>query len=73
VIDNCVLYGYSGKKDNAISCTNGVNTRTITCASGYYAMAGSAQGPGANATQYTKGIPYITLTGSTPFEGCAGM
>lgn len=54
-----------------MSCANGINTRTITCGTGYYAKAPISQGAGAEEYQYKNGIPTITLIGSTAFEGCA--
>eukprot|EP01127_Copromyxa_protea_P009355 TRINITY_DN21_c0_g3_i1.p1 TRINITY_DN21_c0_g3~~TRINITY_DN21_c0_g3_i1.p1 ORF type:complete len:1621 (+),score=404.04 TRINITY_DN21_c0_g3_i1:32-4894(+) len=56
LIDNCKVYGYSGKPDNAIACSNGVNTRTVTCAAGYAAVAPTTAS--------------VLLTGSAAFGGC---
>jgi hypothetical protein len=56
LIDNCKEYGFSGKDANVRSCINGVNTRTIACNAGYYAVAPSN--------------PIVTLTGSQAFTGC---
>jgi len=52
----CDVYGDSGKSDHVFSCINGVNTRTITCEVGYYAVAPVS--------------PSVQLTGSEAFQGC---
>jgi len=58
-LDNCVLYGFSGKPGNTSTCTNSINARTITCAEGFYPV-GSVMGDTS-----------ITLVGSSAFAGCA--
>jgi hypothetical protein len=58
-IDECAVYGYSGRDNNkTLSCLDGVNSRTITCQLGYY-----AQSPDK---------PSIVLGGSENFYGCFG-
>jgi hypothetical protein len=58
VIDNCLLYGFSGKPSHAYSCTSGLNRRTIQCNPGFYAVGG------------VNWAFNITLPGNTPFLGC---
>ena len=43
---------------NAVSCTPGPNSRTITCAAGFYPIGG------------VMASTQITLTGTQPFAGC---
>ena len=54
--DECAAYGYSGNAAYVTSCVSGTNNRTITCATGYAAVA--------------PNIPQIVLTGPAPFNGC---
>lgn len=58
-IDNCAVYGNSGKPQNVANCANGINYRTITCAAGYAAVLPSTVS--------------IKLTASTVFAGCQGI
>ena len=57
-IDMCMLYGYSGHQQWALSCTSGLGVRTIVCAQGYVAIQGMQ--------------PSTTLTGPVAFAGCTG-
>ena len=60
-IDECALYGYSGQPTaNILSCVQGINVRTITCKDGYSVVGGTKIGQLS-----------ITLSGNTPFRGCA--
>lgn len=56
LIDNCKEYGFSGNSANTYECVNGVNTRTIECDPGYYAVS--------------PNIDSIVLTGAAKFAGC---
>lgn len=58
-IDECALYGYTGKPSYTSACINGVDQRTITCLAGY-------------ETSVTTHATSVKLTGSQPFTGCHG-
>ena len=63
MIDNCAVYGPTGLPSfTTQSCTSGINTRTVTCAAGYWAQGSGQLTPDIN----------IDLTGNTVFAGCAG-
>eukprot|EP01127_Copromyxa_protea_P018725 TRINITY_DN5959_c0_g1_i1.p1 TRINITY_DN5959_c0_g1~~TRINITY_DN5959_c0_g1_i1.p1 ORF type:complete len:1030 (-),score=219.04 TRINITY_DN5959_c0_g1_i1:11-3100(-) len=59
-INECELYGYSGRREHAIKCEDGINERRITCANGYgeYGRANSVS---------------ITLIGTSAFGGCGEL
>jgi len=54
-INECTLYGWNNDK-NVISCVDGLNNRTITCAPGYYAIASLTRS--------------ITIVANGRFAGC---
>eukprot|EP01127_Copromyxa_protea_P008719 TRINITY_DN2003_c0_g1_i2.p1 TRINITY_DN2003_c0_g1~~TRINITY_DN2003_c0_g1_i2.p1 ORF type:complete len:450 (+),score=55.19 TRINITY_DN2003_c0_g1_i2:1130-2479(+) len=58
-LNECDLYGYSGKTENVLSCENSENSRTITCKPGYYAEAPTTRS--------------VTLTGNAVFKGCVDI
>lgn len=59
-IDECVLYGFSGKAAGTEKCIDGPDPgyRTIRCKDGYLVTGTTRR--------------EITLEGSTPFVGCTG-
>jgi len=57
-INECAVYGYSANQANTVSCTEGINQRTITCAAGFY--------PKGRAMSETS----VTLIGNAAFSGC---
>jgi len=56
LIDNCAVYGTSGRPGHVTQCVNGVNQRTISCDAGYYAVYPTD--------------PDVTLIGNEDFFGC---
>lgn len=65
-IDECAVYGYSGRPQNTVSCVEGNNSRTIRCKPGYAPVF-----PTPNNNKVAPvGQDGITLLGSEQFRGC---
>jgi hypothetical protein len=66
-INECTLYGYSGKSDGVLSCVNQINARTITCQAGYFAR----QSPSGTASDEDLKRRSISVPAAAAFQGCA--
>jgi cysteine-rich repeat protein len=67
-VDMCKVYGASNRTSNVLSCSNGINNRTLVCESGYHIKSWEH-----NHMQTEIPPPYwtqITITGYDAFYGC---
>jgi hypothetical protein len=63
-INECAAYGYSGRPNGAVGCTDRVNQRTITCQRGYFVRVSKVP------TDAELRVTEVTLTGAAAFTGC---